>query len=129
MQKQGSLLIAIFFAAFSGVLYAEDFGVTNDLWDVHNGTVITATSGIMSSRTDPGMFGGQDESWSPVTTHFSDGQPNGFVHFVEWRTPAAVTVTHIRMYAAGDGAIYSNGREMGRFTLKAKSPGSSTFDK
>jgi len=129
MFKKGLIYFsAVLAASLASVSLAEDFGVTNDVWDVHNGNVITATSGFQSSLSDPGMFGGQDWPGSPITTHFADGQPSGFVHFVEWRTPAPVTVKRVRLFAAGDGAIYDNGREMARFTLKIKSPGSATFD-
>jgi hypothetical protein len=107
---------------------AEEYGVRTDLWDVHNGAVLTAHSPLISSESDPGIFGGDDTGTTPVTTIFADGQAAGFVHFVEWRTPTAVSIDHIKLYAAGDGAVYSNGREFGRFTLKVKSPGSAVFD-
>jgi hypothetical protein len=132
MKNKGIYLTALAFATsiaqLSMTARAEDFGVTNDLWDVHTGTVITATSGFQSSVTNPGMFGGADWPSSPITTHFADGQTDGFTHFVEWRTHAAVTIKRVRLFAAGDGEIYDHGREMGRFTLKVKSPGSATFD-
>jgi hypothetical protein len=107
---------------------AEDFGVRDDLWDVHKGAVLTAHTDLLSSPTDPGMFGGDDFASSSITTQFADGKTNGYVHFVEWRVPGLVSVNHIRLFAAGDGALYNNGREFGRFTLKVKSPGSAVFD-
>jgi hypothetical protein len=128
MNGKGSLLGSLFFTAIlATTLRAEDFGVTNDLWDVHSGTVVTATSGVMS-ESSPGLFGGGGYVGEHGDTLFEDGKPAGFVHFAEWRTPAPVSVSHIRLYASGDGDTYSNGREMARFTLKIKSPGSTTFD-
>lgn len=77
-----------------------------------------------------GLFGenGQDNSNGGTWTYFVDGQPDGFVHFVEWETPGDVTLGEVRVYALGDGDLYNNGREFAQFTLKAKSPGSDTYD-
>jgi len=89
---------------------------------------LTSSSPMFPEEGGPGFLGGQGFIWEPTQSVFSDGQTNGFVHFVEWKTVGPVTVSTIRVYAGGDGAIYSNGREFGRFTLKTKSPGSSDFD-
>lgn len=127
MSKKGLLALGLSLAFLSCTVHAANYGVTNDVWDLHQGAVVTAHSDLRTSATDPGMLGGAD-SFEPGDTIFADGKPDGYVHFLEWRTPAPVSVSHIKLYAGGDGAIYNNGREFGRFTLKIKSPGSSTFD-
>jgi hypothetical protein len=60
---------------------------------------------------------------------FTDNRPAGFVHYIEWRTTNAVAVRSFHLHAQGDGADVDNGREFDRFTLKTKSPGSSSFDR
>jgi len=102
------------------VLQSQD-----DLFDVHQGTVVTGTSGLLSGITDPGMLGGSD-SLEPGNTVFASGRTNGFVHTIDWRTFASVTVTNVKVFARGD--LSTSYREFSQFTLKAKSPGSSTFD-
>ena len=104
--------------------------VSDDVWDVAQGAVVTGNSGIHpGGGTLTGMFGGDGHDyWNPNSlTFFADGQPADFVHFVEWETPAAVTVNEIRMYAYGDVTL-NNGREVAQVTIKAKSAGSSTYD-
>src|SRR5436190_900771 len=60
----------------------------DDLWDISQGTVITATSGPIPGYAIESMFGGFSiVDWA----YFSDTQPPGFVHFVEWETQGDVT--------------------------------------
>jgi len=102
----------------------------NDLWDVSQGTVVTATSGANAPYSDiRDMFGGQFSEDEPGDTIFADGQPPGFVHFVEWQTAAPVTVSSFVLFASGDGPADSNQREFSQFVLKAKSsPAATNFD-
>jgi hypothetical protein len=98
-----------------------------DLWDVSNGAVVTATSGPIPGYSIDSMFGGFSiVDWA----YFSDSQPPGFVHYVEWETPADVTVARIQLYAFGDAqfGFSNNQREFNHFTLRAKSPGSPIYD-
>jgi hypothetical protein len=101
-----------------------------DLWNFTSGSEITSSSGYLWAGTPYGMFGenGHSNLSEAEWTYFSDGMPDGFTHFVEWRTAGPVTVRAIRLFAAGDGPIYNNEREFTEFTLRAKSPGSSEFD-
>lgn len=96
-----------------------------DLWDVSQGTVVTADSGAIPGYSIDSMFGGASpfSDWA----YFSDSQPPGFTHFVEWETPGPVTVGLVRMHAFGDDFL-NNGREFDQFTLRAKSPGSPVYD-
>jgi hypothetical protein len=101
---------------------------SNDLWDISQGTVVTATSGAIPGYTIDAMFGGASElsDWA----YFSDTQPPGFVHFVEWETPGDVTVGRVQLYAMGDFffGFPNNERDFSHFTLRAKSAGSTTYD-
>jgi hypothetical protein len=96
-----------------------------DLWDSHTGAVITGHSDYLNLGSAEGMFGADS---SDGVTYFADGQPQGAQHFVEWTTATPVQVNTIRLFAHGDGPDFANRREFGAFTLKAKSPGSATFD-
>ncbi|HKQ39366.1 MAG TPA: hypothetical protein VJ063_14905 [Verrucomicrobiae bacterium] len=105
---------------------------SDDLWDISGGTVVTANSplnavGDYDARDIfGGTFGAQPFPSERGNIIFSDAQTNSFVHFVDWRTPSPVIVRSFKLYAYGDGA--SGNREFQTFTLKAKSPGSPTFD-
>jgi hypothetical protein len=101
-----------------------------DVFDVAQGTVITATSGIHpGAGTLTGLFGEGGQSLFDATTltYFADDKPADFVHFVEFETPGYVALSDVRLYAYGDDHL-NNGREIAQFTLKAKSAGSSTYD-
>ena len=98
---------------------------TLDLWDVSQGTVVVADSGIRDGFLADGMFGAGPVLEEYGNTIFADGQPAGSVHFIEWRTPAPVTLQAFRLFASGDGPYYGNERDFAQFVLKAKSPNSS----
>lgn len=102
----------------------------DDLWDVTQGAVVTATSGIHPAiGTAAALLGenGQFNTDGSAWTFFADGQPDGFVHFVEWETPTDVTIGGVRVFAFGDADL-NNGREFAELRIKAKSPGSSDYD-
>jgi len=102
---------------------------TNDLWDVSGGVTIITNSPIY--RYDAlDIFGG---TFSPVAPEsgnviFNDGNSNEFVHFVEWKTSSPVTVRSFNLWAIGDVGGTPLSREFASFILKAKSPGSNTYD-
>jgi len=105
---------------------------TNDLWDISQGVTITTNSPFDAALGGPNpydardMFGGMFDNYINERGQvvFDDDAPANFVHFVEWRTAAPVTIRSFNLFASGD----SNGREFAQFTLKAKSSGSPTFD-
>jgi hypothetical protein len=101
---------------------------TEDLWDVSQGVVVTGTSGIRFGFDALDMFGAENSPIGPGHTIFADDQPPGFVHYIEWQTTNPVLVGRINLFAAGDSPLYLNQREFDRFVLRAKSPGSATFD-
>ena len=98
---------------------------TNDLWDISQGTVVTATSGLDPGSDGRDMFGGDFSGppSEPGRTIFADGRPPGFVHYIQWQTPAPVAVGAFALFANGDGPTTSfpAQREFAQFVLKAKS--------
>ena len=94
---------------------------TTDLWDISQGSVITASSAINPATDGRDMFGGTFSQAEPGDTVFADGQPDGFIHYVEWQTPGPVNVSSFNLFAAGDGPAANNAREFSQFVLKAKS--------
>jgi hypothetical protein len=64
------------------VAEAQDAGSRDDLWDVSQGTVVTATSGIRVGFDAADIFGGTNPTLEPGQTVFADDQPPAFVHFV-----------------------------------------------
>lgn len=106
--------------------------LTDDAWDVSRGsTIVTNSPGDWKSASDPrDLFGGEATRGVEMgRLVFADGMPDDFVHFVEWRTPQAMALTGIRLFAAGDGPVYFNEREFRQFTLKARNPTSGAFEK
>ena len=114
---------------------ALDFGVTTDLWDISQGTTITGNSPFDSAFGSPhpydarDIFGGHFGDYLPESGDvvFDDNQSAGFVHFVQWKTLAPVTLGSFNLHAQADGDPTFQ-REIARFRLLAKSAGSSTFD-
>ncbi len=91
-----------------------------NLWDINSGITITAHSPTRGFSDIENMFGAGDAGTEDEYTYFSDNQPEGFTHFVEWSTPSAIDLKQVRLYASGDGQQYNNEREFDRFTLWAK---------
>lgn len=80
------------------------YGITsNDLWDASAGTQILGHSGLVDVRHALGMFGASNASDEKSdATVFGDGQTDGFVHYIEWATPAKVTVKAFNIHAQHD---------------------------
>jgi hypothetical protein len=120
------LYASLLLAACVGSAVAQ-YPTSTDLWDVSQGAFVTATSGTIPGYSPNAMFGSSETGdWA----YFADDQPPGFIHFIEWETPGDVTLGEVRLFALGDGpfGFDNNEREFDQFTLKAKSPGSLTYD-
>jgi sugar lactone lactonase YvrE len=102
--------------------------VTNDLWDVANGSVVTGTSGLWPGYDARDAFGGSYSTRESEDVVFEDVTNPHYVHSLEWRTPTPVTIDHFRIFAAGDGVEYLNEREFRAFRLWAKMPGSTNYN-
>lgn len=82
--------------------------IYTDLWDVSRGTSVTGTSGALTggwSSDARNMFGGTFGSGpSDVlnNTIFKDYQAAGFVHWVNWQTPAPITLQSFNLVAIHD---------------------------
>ncbi len=102
---------------------------TNDLWDISQGTIITANSPLYPGEDARNMFGGTFGSPEPSDVLFADGEPAGFTHYVEWKTAAPVTVGSFALFAVDDNAAQAYERGFTNFVLKAKSSAAApTFD-
>jgi hypothetical protein len=103
-----------------------EIGSTNDLWDINSGAVVTSHSGEAEPYHIENAFGGRLPTvfGAQIFDHiFTDGRPAGFVHFVEWRTPAPVVLRSFNLHSQGDGENVDNGREFQSFRLLAKTAG------
>lgn len=90
---------------------------SSDLWDVHRGTVVTASSGAGAGPLE-NMFGAQLFSVEPGNALFSDGRPAGATHFVEWRTARPIRLRAFHLQAMDDGGLGARGVRL--FTLLAR---------
>lgn len=133
MNIHREFVVALSILCFPTLVDAQaiDLGTNTDQWDVFRGASIIRTSGGSVNFAPENAFGAKVPTvpGNPIYDFiFQDGQPSGFVHFVEWRTPAPVTIKSFRLFAQGDGSFNDNGREFERFVLKSKSVGSDSFN-
>ena len=101
-------------------------GGADDVWDLCQGAVVTASSPVIGGSDIRNIFGGSFGTVEPDSTLFQDNQPIGTVHFVEWQTPALVTVSNFILLANHDADATQRG--FSRFTLLAKNPGTGFFE-
>ena len=110
---------------------------TTDLWDVSQGSAVTANSPVLgppyystgyhSDIRD--MFGGAFAPIGATVTMFQDYQPTGTLHWVEWETLAPITLRSFNLLADHDGPPRdATARGFSRFTLFAYNPATSSFD-
>lgn len=111
-------LIGIFAAAIVSVSGLCATPSTSDLFDTSNGSTVLETSGVLFPAEN--MLGGELPSAEARTTVFADGKPEGFRHFITWKTATPVRLESVNLFAAGDSAIYAYEREFSEFVLKAK---------
>ena len=137
MKNAWTIRIAAITAAIGVTAHGGWSPVTNDLWDVSQGIVVTASAPMNGCYLNPAfpfdvrdIFGGHLSAPCNEPAGraiFADGYAAGFVHFVEWRTPTPVAVRSFNLFAGGDGGG-NTAREFASFRLLAKSSGSSVFD-
>jgi hypothetical protein len=91
-------------------------GANNDLWDVTQGSVVTAHSGMRESFPGSGIeissvndaFGALETPDDPGVATFRDDQPEGATHSIDWRTPLPVIVGEFQWHAAHE---FDNGNQ------------------
>jgi hypothetical protein len=98
-----------------------------DIWDGTQGTVVTGASAtddffLPHNANIANMFIPKVNVVRPaendaINTLFADTKPAGFVHFVEWKTPTAVTLGSFDLFTVDDHPSFN--RSMDRFTLYA----------
>ena len=102
---------------------------TTDLWDTHQGTLVTASSPIHFGSNASDMFGATLSSIESGNTLFFDSAAAGSLHFVEWTTPQPVTVGRFDLYAVHDaGFADAHQRGFSHFSLQAFNPDSHAFE-
>jgi hypothetical protein len=126
-------LMMLTLAALSNI--ASAVPVTNDLWDVSAGTIVTDSSPILGGSDASNMFGANNGWIEPPnndTTVFEDwivyGQipyPIGTEHWVQWQTTAVVALDSFKLYAAHDGG--TNARSFDHLSLFARESDTDPF--
>ncbi|HSV74644.1 MAG TPA: hypothetical protein VLH79_12870 [Chthonomonadales bacterium] len=87
------------------------------LWGDSSGAEVTGHSPLVPGHHIRDLFGAAHGTVENATVLFEDGQPGGFVHWVEWRTPDAVLLARFRLAARGDTPANPRNREFARFRL------------
>ena len=90
----------------------------DDLWNINQGAVVTDSSPLIGGSDIGNMFGGEAGSVESDNTLFADNLAVGAVHYVEWQTPAPVTISNFKLSANSDGD--TGDRSFKRFSLFAK---------
>ena len=90
----------------------------DDLWNINQGAVVTDSSPLIGGSDIGDMFGGEAGSVESGKTLFADDLAVGTVHYVEWQTPAPVTISNFRLFANADGD--TGDRSFKRFSLFAR---------
>lgn len=104
---------------------------STDAWDVSQGATMTAFSGWSKYTTEntlPNMFGSDIAVVSPFSglpwpgesgaAFFAEDQPAGFVHWIEWSTPAEVQLMGYNLAAnASNFGGYDGTRGFSEFRL------------
>jgi len=99
-----SLVLLVFFTT---PVYSSTMNYA-DLWDVSQGTIVTGNSGALTGTWNSdsrNMFGGTYGSGPADLTNnaiFEDHKSKGYVHWVEWKTPAAITLQSFNLVASHD---------------------------
>jgi hypothetical protein len=106
-------------------------GANDDLWDVTQGSVVTANSGMQESAPGSGIvvssvddaFGATDTAGDPGVATFRDDAPVGTVHSIDWRTPVPVLAGEFQMHAVHE-STNGNQRAFDRVRLLGREFGS-----
>ncbi len=122
-----SRLVALLTAIAGTASTALAEGTDRDAWDVRQGVVVTADSGTIGGSSSRDIFGATQSSVESGATLFRDDQAQGFIHFVEWRTTAPVSVDGFSL-RANDDFNPEGDRGFSEFRLLAKNAGTGQFE-
>jgi len=91
---------------------------SGDLFDVTRGATVTSNSAVTSSIIES-LFGANGVGPEPSVVFFEDASA-GTIDFVEWSTPAPVTLAGFNLHAIGDAPGTPERRTFEHFRLQAK---------
>lgn len=138
--QTGFCFIATCFALISiHAAHAQIFSST-DVWDVSQGAVVRGVSGWSkwtTLNTVPNILGANVPVLNPLNGQpwpgeagagtFAEDMPIGFTHWLEWTTPALVTVVGYNLFANSDNnPKYPGARAFSSFRLFVRN--ATTFD-
>ena len=127
----GFVALLLVTAETSAIAESTRYGVSDDLWDVSQGSVVTGDSGMLSLSFPESIFGYENalnpypdpyEKYNAIFRYASTGT----IHWVEWETPTPITLRSFMLGSNGDGT--SDDRRFSRFTLYAANMVSGAFD-
>lgn len=102
-------------------------GQKANLWSVRYGNTVTANSGLIPGCDPRDLFGGL---FGTLESHdmilFAEGKPEGFPHWITWKTARPMRLETIRLYAHGDDN--TGKREFSAFRLYARSLSTGRWD-
>lgn len=93
------LISTLFFLPTSTFAQELPQPTTDDLWDVSQGTSITHNSPLFPGFDAHNTFGATFAPQESANTIFSDQQPKGTLHTIEWQTQAPITLETFRLFA------------------------------
>lgn len=96
-------------------------GKKANLWSVRYGNTVTGNSGLIPGCDPRDLFGGH---FGALESHdlilFSENKPEGFPHWISWKTARPMRLETIQLYALGDDN--TGKREFSSFRLYARNP-------
>lgn len=102
-------------------------GQEANLWNVRYGNRVTGHSALVPGCDPRDLFGG---SFGSLESHdlilFADDKPEGFTHWIEWKTVRPMRLESIKLFAHGDDN--SGRREFLTFRIYAKDLTSGHWD-
>jgi hypothetical protein len=100
------------------------------VWDVSSGVRVNANSGLFSGYVASDVFGSRKSNGGTGETGtivFRDGMPDGYVHSLEWETPAAVTLRSFGVIGFHQAADEVFERAFRTFRLYARTDANSPY--
>ncbi len=94
------------------------------IWHLSKGVRLLSSSRLAFGDSWQELFGGHSStipSGERETFVFDTGEPDGYVHFVEWEMPSPVTLRSFGLISANDGPVYSYLGAFRAFRLYARS--------